>query len=641
MNFLYEVTDTLLIWQTVGCLMGLCVSVLLVRLVHASWSFESQRRPSILLSAALILWNFGGLANGLLIIGGFDYESSVAKTACAIGYTGLCFLTGSVLGIWELHIDGRARRLAQKIFMALALAAGVVITTWLWMDAAGARAPLSRTGIRVAAEANLYVFVLAGMLLALWSCATTLVRLCAAVTLVGTLGPLAALAQIPIYHSLPQTLRVAVSVYAEQSVNYVAIAAFLLIARLRYTDTLVEEAFRVISAILAGSVLWGAVHSIVPQGAALAFAVITVIAALALLAPSINSAIRRLTERIFQQPDFCAEVRALAQSIAELPSKSDVLDRAERVISRALSSARIRIVLADSLPQSLTDLREFREYQPGSGAIPLDEVPADAVVPVVESGRAGYAIALARSKEERGFLASEVSFLSNAAHCISARLEALTTAQLRQQTMEAELRALRAQVNPHFLFNALNTIADLIVVDAGKAERMTERLSDVFRYVLTHSQKTTITVREEIEFVRRYLEIEEARFRDRLQTCIHLTAEAAEIKLPALLLQPIVENAIKHGLAPKLEGGSLTISASSSDSWLLLTVEDNGVGLAPAASGVSQNRGRSRSTGTGLANTSERLRTLYGDQAQLVMESPNGRGCRVTIRIPEFVPCAR
>src|SRR6516164_10372201 len=150
MNFLYEVTDTLLIWQTIGCLMGLCVSVLLVRLVRASWGFESQRRPGILLSAALILWNVGGIANGLLIIGGYDYESNVAKTACAIGYTGLCFLTGSVLGVWELYIEGTARRLAQKIVKVLALAAGVAITAWLWIDAAGARAPLSRTEIRVA-----------------------------------------------------------------------------------------------------------------------------------------------------------------------------------------------------------------------------------------------------------------------------------------------------------------------------------------------------------------------------------------------------------------------------------------------------------------------------------------------------------
>jgi two-component system LytT family sensor kinase len=485
------------------------------------------------------------------------------------------------------------------------------------------------------------VFVLAGMLLALWSCASKLVRLCASLTLFGTIGPAAALAQIPIYQSLPQTLRVAVSVYAEQSVNYVAIAAVILLARLRYTDTLVEEALRVISAILAGSLLWAAAHSAVPPGPALAVAVIVVMTALALSAPWANAAIRRLAERIFQQPDFRAEHRGLAESIAELPSKPGVLDRAEQVLRRALQTARIRIVLADSLPPSLGDSREIREYQPGSGAIPLDEIPADAVVPVIENGRVAYAIAIARMKEERGFLASEVSFLSNAAQCISSRLDALTTAQLRQQTMEAELRALRAQVNPHFLFNALNTIADLIVVDAARAERMTERLSDVFRYVLTHSQKTTITVREEIEFVRRYLEIEEARFRDRLRTTIHLAPEVAETKVPALLLQPIVENAIKHGLAPKLEGGSLTVSARHRDSWLVLAVEDNGVGLAPAENAAVPNGGRPRSTGTGLVNTSERLRTLYGDQAQLVMESLNGLGCRVTIRIPDSAPCAR
>ena len=95
MNRLYEVTDTLLIWQTIGCLIGLCVSVLLAELVRSSWNFEFQRRPGIALSVALFVWNVGGLANGLLIIAGYSYRSIPAKVACAAGYTGLCFLTWS------------------------------------------------------------------------------------------------------------------------------------------------------------------------------------------------------------------------------------------------------------------------------------------------------------------------------------------------------------------------------------------------------------------------------------------------------------------------------------------------------------------------------------------------------------------
>jgi two-component system LytT family sensor kinase len=206
--------------------------------------------------------------------------------------------------------------------------------------------------------------------------------------------------------------------------------------------------------------------------------------------------------------------------------------------------------------------------------------------------------------------------------------------------IEAELRALRAQVNPHFLFNALNTIADLIVVDAAKAERMTEQLSDVFRYVLTHSQATMISVRQEIDFVRRYLEIEEARFRERLQVTVEVAPEVAEMQVPSLILQPIVENAIKHGVGPKLEGGRVSISAARRDSDLLLTVEDTGVGLAPPAR-AHKSDGRVRSTGAGLVNSKQRLRTLYGDGAKLTMESLDSQGCRVTIQIPESAACMR
>jgi two-component system LytT family sensor kinase len=643
MNRLYEVTDTLLIWQSIGCLIGLCVSILLARLVRASWGFESQRLPSMALSVALFVWNLGGLGNGLLIIAGYAYESVPAKMACAAGYTGLCFLTWAVLGVWGLHTEGRPRRRASRALRFLAVLTGVILTSWLWIDATGAQAPLSRTGIRITAEAVLYALVLAGMLLALFPAAgkpSQMVRICAGVTLFGTLGPIVGLAQILVFDALPQTLRVAVSVYAEQSVNYVVVAAFLLLARLRYTDTLVEQALRVASAILAASLLWAGVHGLAAPGAALAVAVVAATAALALAAPFLNKALRRITERIFQQPDFAAELGALADAIRELPSKREVFLTAEPVLQRALPGAQIRLLPFDSLPHESRDLRVVLEREPGSGAFLIDGFAADAVSPVKENGHGAYAIAIARQKDQRGFLASETAFLSDAAVSISSRLQALASEELRRQKVEAELRALRAQVNPHFLFNALNTIADLIVVDAAKAERMTERLSDVFRYVLTHSQAATITVRQEIDFVRRYLEIEEARFRERLQVTVEVAPEVAEMQVPALILQPIVENAIKHGVGPKLEGGRVSISAARRDSRLLLTVEDTGVGLAPPAKAQKPD-GRVRSTGTGLVNSRQRLRTLYGEEAKLTMEPLDSQGCRVTIQIPEPAACVR
>jgi two-component system, LytTR family, sensor kinase len=179
---------------------------------------------------------------------------------------------------------------------------------------------------------------------------------------------------------------------------------------------------------------------------------------------------------------------------------------------------------------------------------------ADALLPISGKGSGlTYVIAISRSDDQRAFLASEVSFLYRLMCQLSLRLEMIRAerekdererheALLVHQSTEAELRALRAQIDPHFLFNALNTIADLIVVNPNEAERLTEKLAEVFRHVLTNSQKSTITLREEIEFVRRYLEIEEARYRNRLEVRIDVDSEAAGVKVPSLILQPLVDS---------------------------------------------------------------------------------------------------
>src|SRR5690242_17972399 len=185
-----------------------------------------------------------------------------------------------------------------------------------------------------------------------------------------------------------------------------------------------------------------------------------------------------------------------------------------------------------------------------------------------------------------------------------------------QQLTEAELRALRAQVNPHFLFNSLNTIADLIVRDPPRAEIMTLRLATVFRHVLAHSSRPLTSIRDEMEFLRTYLQIEEARFGDRLHVEIDVAPEAAGEQIPSLILQPLVENALKHGLGPKPGRGQLRISAELADERIRLRVEDDGVGL----------ESHGTPPGLGLSNVAERLRALYQDRAELRLEPRESGG---------------
>jgi hypothetical protein len=199
---------------------------------------------------------------------------------------------------------------------------------------------------------------------------------------------------------------------------------------------------------------------------------------------------------------------------------------------------------------------------------------------------------------------------------------------LESRLNEARLRALQAQLQPHFLFNTLNGIATLLRRDPAKAEEMLLSLSELLRISLGSSQRQEIPLREEMDFLGRYLAIQRMRFGDRLQVSEEIEPATQDCLVPALLLQPLVENAIRHGLEPSGRPGKLRIAASREGEWLKLTIEDNGVGLPPS----DHHR-----AGVGLANVRERLSTLHNGTHQFEMaERPEG-GVVVNIRLPARV----
>src|SRR5262249_46005263 len=192
---------------------------------------------------------------------------------------------------------------------------------------------------------------------------------------------------------------------------------------------------------------------------------------------------------------------------------------------------------------------------------------------------------------------------------------------------------LRAQLNPHFLFNTLNTILDLIASEPEKAETMTERLADVFRHVMIGTERDMVTVGEEIDFLRRYLEIERVRFGDRLLVEFDLDPLLSDLPIPSLLLQPLVENALKHGLASKVGAGTLRISGQVDGDLIHLVVQDDGVGW-PGDDPGNQTAGFARpGLEFGLKNVRERLAAVYGDRATMAVCSTPGLGSSVRITI--------
>ena len=179
-------------------------------------------------------------------------------------------------------------------------------------------------------------------------------------------------------------------------------------------------------------------------------------------------------------------------------------------------------------------------------------------------------------------------------------------AQMGEYQRQAELDSLRAKINPHFLYNALNSIASLATTDARKTEQMALALSDFFKYAINREQKQLNTLSEELNAIRTYLEIEKVRFGNRLSFEIDCPEELLNIQIPQLLIQPLVENAIKHGLSQITENGQIKISVNKTETQLKILVYDNGPAFPDGPL-----------SGFGIQNTQERIALLYGAKATI------------------------
>jgi two-component system, LytTR family, sensor kinase len=208
---------------------------------------------------------------------------------------------------------------------------------------------------------------------------------------------------------------------------------------------------------------------------------------------------------------------------------------------------------------------------------------------------------------------------------VEARERDAQVARLSAQLSSAKLSALQAQLNPHFLFNSLNTVAVLVRDgDTRRATSVIEQLSDVLRSTLGRSRSNEVALADELELVRQYLAVEQARFSDRLRPEIDVDAALLSATVPSFAVQHLVENAVRHGIARKSNAGYIVLRAERLGDMLAITVEDDGVGLSPETEVAP---------GHGLENTRERLRTLYGDAASLIVSS-SARGTLVRIEFP-------
>ena len=386
-----------------------------------------------------------------------------------------------------------------------------------------------------------------------------------------------------------------------------------------------------------------------------------------------RQALDRLGERVRRLPDVGAMARETAEVVGPaLGARSGVVflrDPAGERWARAAYRPEPPHFSADELDRAWDRLggtqgvwaqnEELAEVAlPGPLAARLREIGVALAVPIVgTSGEAAGLIALGR-KERRldVYNLEEIDALKALGAQLAVASERLALVEreraLERRTAEAELAALRAQINPHFLFNALNTIAALIAEKPDEAEATVETLAGLFRDVLTSSGKRFVPLAAEMRLVERYLAIEKARFGERLGVYVEVSPEAAETPVPAFAVQTLVENAVKHGIEGKRGGGAVRITAlvvapeasgdgAATGPETVVTVEDTGVGIpALFAVGASGDAGAPSPEappfhGVGLSNVADRLRQLYGTPDRLAIAS-SPAGTSASLRLPLF-----
>ena len=627
--------------QTFGFAAGTALSALLLVLVYRPGG--KNRGSRLFFAACILVANSAGLFKNLALLADPNLNLVFEYRIRSIGFAAGALVPCGILPVWRTNAISSFRRRAGRWLVLYAavsgglIAAAVIAEAWAPLRSVpGPELHLLTSQDRIGNLAiynGLVTLVLGGVLLLpgtlrrpkdLIAVALMITGLC-----VSTTGGLAMLFIHP-----PGTIAQLAQVARFQGILLLVIGAFFYFSHFRAADLFARSALRLLLAgalALVGSLLlFGPLSSVVrkaplPQATAILLAAAIVIATIMVYWPLGNWIDLVVERRIFGKRDPRRVIQDFRQEIGSL-------DSAEPLMSKA------RSVAAEALAMRPDDIEVERDSSDRSGS------PADVLIPIPSRNNSNQLAVYLRG-HHRTLLTTEIDLLSELALHAGRRLDDLEREEeridrvrkegyLSRQLMEAELRALRSQINPHFLFNSLNTIASLIPSEPEKAERMTVRMSSIFRYVLIHADRPFSSLGEELEFLRTFLEIEQIRFGDRLSVEFEVDPAAGHLMIPSLILQPLVENAIKHGIAPKVGKSRITVGAKCVDDMIQVDIDDDGVGLRHNAVTDRHLRRMANSTGIGLHNIRERLSTLYGAAAGLTLTDLESAGCRATLTIP-------
>ena len=590
-----DLTDAAL--DAVAFVTGATLSAMLGRM---QWRID---RPAghisgyLLLWALGFIWTFGNFMRCALELAGASADSFGAKFAESFAWS--CTLLGpTAIGLLLQGAIGTTSRTSKRFF-ALTVAVSLLnLVLMVWAnqayDFALDASPYPATSFYIA----LGISILA-LFVYLHERRTeprrrTMPRWFAPAALLFAAVHTTAILLSTLSTGMPHALRTATDLVARHWTIPWSILIAVSLAQAHYADVIAKRSLWLIASMTIATFISMTVLRVSPGMPLLVTALVT--SALMLVTPRLIRAIETLVDKVvLARPDYAWATKALDQTFALAASK-------DQLVEAALASVR--------------------------ATLRVDALYSEGTLPK---------LAITTTHQARTLMQPELVFLESVRSQLEHRLEALRfeaeqralllrEERLRRLLTAAELKALRTQVDPHFLFNTLNTIADLISANPAQAERMTERLAECFRYALATHSRDFATLDEELNFARHYLDIEQVRFGERLRVELSRGDATGSEAIPSLLLQPLLENAIRHGLAPVREGGSVTVSAHREGERLRLIVEDDGVGLSA---------GFANRTGVGLRNVQDRLHTLYGQTAEFIIgQRSAGRGTSVTLVIP-------
>jgi two-component system LytT family sensor kinase len=335
-----------------------------------------------------------------------------------------------------------------------------------------------------------------------------------------------------------------------------------------------------------------------------------------------------LTQVVFRRPALDREIQRMLAAPGRFTTERETLDQSAKAIAEFAAAERYQLRRVESLA---TDTGELLLPQPvtsiGQWGLTSEERWVEAIVPFRFSRGDAALLLLGRRAGGRRYLSEDLQNLTQLSFVIAGQIERYRSGEMQRLASEAEMRALQAQINPHFLFNSLNALYGTIPRHVEGARRTVLNLAEIFRYFL-QTDKALIPISEEIRIVKAYLEIEKLRLGDRLETEMMIDEEAAPMQIPALCIQPLVENAVKHGVARKAGPGKVRVAIRIREQTIDVSVSDTGDGFNPDGESQSQS-----GSGVGFQNVRQRLRLCYGDRSSLRVDS-GPAGTTVSFGIP-------